>query len=68
MFSHQPEATHNTALPDLEQNVLAQWINEQPALKEASYNLPNSRNSFAPNQIDAILALRRKIAEKHSHG
>ena len=67
MFSHQPGATKNTALHDLEQNVLAQWINEQPAFKEASSNLPNSRNSFSPNQIDAILALRRKIAEKHSH-
>ncbi|WP_175789440.1 hypothetical protein [Burkholderia cenocepacia] len=67
MFSHQPGAPQNTALHDLEQNILAQWINEQPDFKKASSNVPSSGNSFSPSQIDAILALRKKIAQKHSH-
>lgn len=67
MSSLEPGATQNTALHDLEQNFLAQWINEQPAFKEASSKRSNSGNPFSTSQIDAILALRRKIAEKHSH-
>ncbi|WP_314973250.1 hypothetical protein [Comamonas testosteroni] len=67
MFSLNTEATRNTALHDLEQNVLAQWINKQPAFREISSNLPKSGNSLSPDQIDAILSLRRKIAEKHPH-
>ncbi|WP_139379503.1 hypothetical protein [Zoogloea sp. LCSB751] len=67
MFSHQPGATQNTAPHDLEQSILSQWITKQPAFKEAFSNLPNSGNSFSPSQIDAIIALRRKSAEKHSH-
>ena len=54
-------------ITDLEQNFLAQWINKQLAFKEAFSNLPNSGNSFSPSQIDAIIALRRKSAEKQSH-
>ncbi|OWG15113.1 hypothetical protein KDK82_4361 [Delftia sp. K82] len=67
MFSLKPGATLKTAPHDLEQNFLAQWINKQLAFKEAFSNLPNSGNSFSPSQIDAIIALRRKSAEKQSH-
>ncbi len=67
MFSLNPGATRNTVLHDLEQNVLAQWINKQPSFKEISSNLPKSDSLLSPDQIEAILALRRKIAEKHSH-
>lgn len=67
MFSLRPGATLNTALHDLEQNFLAQWINEQPAFKEASSKPRNSGNAFSPNQIGTILALRTKSAEKQSH-
>lgn len=67
MFSLSPGATRNTAPHDLEQNVLAQWINKQPSFKEVSSNLPKSSSLLSPDQIEASLALRRKIAEKHSH-
>lgn len=67
MFSHQPGATQNTAPHDLEQSILSQWITKQPAFKEDSSNPRNSGNAFSPNQIDTILALRKKIAEKQSH-
>ncbi len=67
MFSLNPGATRNTAPHDLEQNVLAQWINEQPSFKEVSSNLSKSGSLLSPNQIEAILALRRKIAEKNSY-
>ncbi|WP_145997164.1 hypothetical protein [Ralstonia mannitolilytica] len=67
MFSLKPGATLKTAPHDLEQSILSQWINKQPAFKEASSNPPNSGNTFSPNQIDAILALRKKITEKQSH-
>ena len=67
MSSLKPGAAQSTTPHDLEQNFLAQWINKQPAFKEASSSLPNSGNSFVPSQIDIILALRKKIAEKHSH-
>lgn len=67
MSSLKPGAIQNTALHDFEQIILAQWINEQPAFKEASSNRSNSGNSFSPNQIDAILSLRKKIAEKQPH-
>ena len=67
MFSLNPGATLNTALHDLEQNVLAQWINKQPSFKEVSSTLPKSSNLLSLDQIDDILALRRKIAEKNSY-
>ena len=67
MFSLKPGATLKTAPHDLEQSILSQWINEQPAFKKAFSNLPNSGNSFSPSQIDAIIALRRKSAEKQPH-
>ena len=67
MFSLNPGATRNTAPHDLEQNVLAQWINKQPSFREVSSTLPKSSSLLSPDQIDAILALRRKIAEKPAH-
>ena len=67
MSSLKPGAAQSTTPHDLEQNFLSQWINKQPAFKEVFSNLPNSGKSFSPSQIDAIIALRKNIAEKQSH-
>lgn len=69
MFSHiKPGAPQGNGVHESEQQILAQWIKDQPAFKEVSSNLPKADEVFSPSQIDAILAIRRKIAEaKHSH-
>lgn len=61
-------ASQGTIAYETEQQVLSQWINNQSAFKEALSKIPETDQSFSPSQIDAILAIRRKITEaKHSH-
>jgi hypothetical protein len=65
---HKPGAPQGNGIHDSEQQVLSQWLNNQPAFKEVLSKLPETDKSFSPGQIDAILTFRRKITEgKHSH-
>lgn len=68
MSSHIKPRSQSTIVYETEQQVLSQWIKDEPAFKEVLSKLPESDKSFSPSQIDAILSIRRKITEaKHSH-
>ncbi len=64
----EPGASQSSIAHDSEQQVLSHWIEGQPAFKEVLSKLPDTDQCFSPNQIDAILAIRRRITEaKHAH-
>lgn len=59
----KPGAPQGTIAYESEQQVLSQWIKDEPAFKEVFFKRPEADKSFSPSQIDAILSIRRKITE-----
>ena len=69
MFSHfTSDATPSNHAHQAEQKFLSQWIVAQPAYKATAPNLGNGGDApFSPDQIDAIIAIRKRIAAQQSH-
>ncbi|WP_279211834.1 hypothetical protein [Delftia acidovorans] len=69
MFSHfTSDATPSNPAHQAEQKLLSQWIIEQPAYKATAPDLANAGDAtFSPDQIDAIIAIRKRIAAQQSH-
>ncbi|WP_155836839.1 hypothetical protein [Paraburkholderia mimosarum] len=64
----KPGAPHGSGIHESQQQILSQWISDQPAFKEVFSKLPKTNEMLSPTQIDSILAIRRRITEtKHSH-
>lgn len=64
----EPGASQSSIAHDSEQQVLSEWLNNQPAFNAVLSKLPKTDKMLSPTQIDSILAIRRRITEtKHSH-
>ena len=62
MFSHfTPDARPSNGAHQAEQQLLSQWIVAQPAYTATAPDLDN-KAPFSTDQIDTIIAIRKRIA------
>ena len=63
MFSHlTSDTTPSNHAHQAEQKILSQWLVAQPAYEVTTSALRSRDKAFSPDQIDAILAIRKRIA------
>ena len=66
MFPHisppTPGPVESHASYEAQQKILSQWLVAQPAFDATASTLANSNTAFSPDQIDAILVIRKRIA------
>ena len=57
-----PGPVESHASYEAQQKILSQWLVAQPAHEVTTSALGSSNKAFSPDQIDAILAIRKRIA------
>ena len=66
MFPHisppTPGPVESHASYEAKQKILSQWLVAQPAYEVTTSALGSRNKAFSPDQIDAILAIRKRIA------
>lgn len=66
MFPHisppTPGPVESHASYEAQQRILSQWLVAQPAYEVTTSALRSRNTAFSPDQIDAILAIRKRIA------
>ncbi len=66
MFPHisppTPGPVESHTSYEAQQKILSQWLVAQPAYEVTTSALRSRDKAFSPDQIDAILAIRKRIA------